>query len=391
MIKKKVLLKGPILTVSGYGEHCRQVFKALLKRPNIDLYVMPTNWGNTSWVLNQKYDNGVVKDILEYAKKPTSNVSFDESFQVLLPDEWKNLAKKNIGITAGFEADIVKSSWIDEVNKMSKVIVPSEFTKAAFVKTSKETGKKLYTKIKVINEAYFDYIDNHDHKDFDVDPLEQLKYSKNILILAQITSNDDRSDRKNIFKTIKCALEFVREKDIGIALKINYGKHSKSDLEKLKFILKDKFEAEDLKKVTLLFGNASIEDLVKVYKSKKISCILSGSRAEGFGLPILESAACGLPVIATNHSAYKEFMHDDFVKVDHDLVVFNHDSRFVDLDATPKWSEFKRESMMQCLEDFFENEEKYRKVANYRKNFIKQNYCIENIIDNYINFFKSDL
>ena len=113
MTKKKVLLKGPILTVSGYGEHCRQVFKALLKRPNIDLYVMPTNWGNTSWILNQEYDRGIIKDILTHAKKPTNNVNFDESFQVLLPDEWKNLAKKNVGVTAGFEADIVKSSWID--------------------------------------------------------------------------------------------------------------------------------------------------------------------------------------------------------------------------------------------------------------------------------------
>jgi len=389
LIKKKVLLKGPILTVSGYGEHCRQVFKALLKRPNIDLYIIPTNWGNTSWVLNQEYNCGIVKDILAYAKKPTSNVNFDESFQVLLPDEWKNLAKKNIGITAGFEADIVKSSWIDEANKMSKIIVPSEFTKAAFVKTSKKTGKKLYTKIKVINEAYFGYIDNHE--DFKTDVLHKLKYNKNIYVISQVTSNDSRSDRKNIIKTIKCALDFVEDKDIGVVLKINYGKHTKSDLKSIKLLLEDEFGIDKLSKITMLFGSASIKDLVKIYKSSKISCILSGTRAEGFGLPILEAAACGLPVIATNYSAYKEFMHDDFVKIDYDLIDFDHDSRFVDLDSTPKWAEFKGESMMKCLEDFFENEEKYRKVANYRKNFIKQNYSIENIIDNYKKFFKSDL
>ena len=388
-MNKKVLLKGPILTASGYGEHCRQVFKALLNRQNIDLYVIPTNWGHTSWILNHEYDNGIIRSILKYAKKQTTNLKFDESFQVLLPDEWKNLAKKNIGITAGFEADIVKSSWIDEVNKMSKVIVPSEFTKAAFVKTSKKTGKKLYTKIKVINEAYFKYID--DQIALDKDMLTNLSHDKNILVVAQITSNNNKSDRKNIFKTIHCALEFVKNKDIGVVLKVNYGKHSKSDLDKIKVILKDKFSSEDLKKVTLLFGNASIKDLVNVYKSNKISCLLSGTRAEGWGLPILEAAACGLPVIATNYSAYKEFMHDDFVKVDYDLIDFTHDPRFVDLDAKPKWAEFRDESMLYCLTTFFENEEKYRKVARYRKNFIKQNYRIENIIDNYINFFKSDL
>lgn len=389
MIKKKVLLKGPILTVSGYGEHCRQVFKALLKRPDIDLYVTPTNWGNTSWLLNHEYDFGVIKDVLEFAKKPSNNINFDESFQVLLPDEWRNLAKKNIGVTAGFEADIVKSSWIDEANKMSKIIVPSEFTKAAFVKTSKETGKKLYTKIKVINEAYFKYID--DYEDTEPDVLDKLKYNKNIYVISQVTSNDCRTDRKNIIKTIKCALDFVENKDIGVVLKINYGKHTRSDLNRIKLLLEDELGKERLDKATILFGSASIEDLVKVYKSRKISCILTGSRAEGFGLPILEAAACGLPVIATNYSAYKEFMYDDFIKVDYDLVVLNHDSRFIDLESKPKWSEFKSKSMIQCLEDFFENEEKYRKIASSRQSFIKQNYCIENIIDNYINFFKSDL
>ena len=39
---KKVVLRGPILTNSGYGVHRRQVFKALLKRKDIDLYVQPS-------------------------------------------------------------------------------------------------------------------------------------------------------------------------------------------------------------------------------------------------------------------------------------------------------------------------------------------------------------
>ena len=36
---KKIILVGPLLTNSGYGVHSRQVFKALLNRKNIDLYI----------------------------------------------------------------------------------------------------------------------------------------------------------------------------------------------------------------------------------------------------------------------------------------------------------------------------------------------------------------
>ena len=50
-MKKKVLLVGPILTQSGYGEHARMIFRALKDRADLfDLYINPINWGATSWV-----------------------------------------------------------------------------------------------------------------------------------------------------------------------------------------------------------------------------------------------------------------------------------------------------------------------------------------------------
>ncbi len=51
----KVLLKGPILSRSGYGEHTRFMYRGLASRPDLfDIHVHPVNWGHKSWDLNTK-------------------------------------------------------------------------------------------------------------------------------------------------------------------------------------------------------------------------------------------------------------------------------------------------------------------------------------------------
>lgn len=47
--------------------------------------------------------------------------------------------------------------------------------------------------------------------------------------------------------------------------------------------------------------------LASLYRSA--DCFVLTSRGEGWGLPILEAMACGIPVIATNWSAQTEFFH----------------------------------------------------------------------------------
>ncbi len=50
------------------------------------------------------------------------------------------------------------------------------------------------------------------------------------------------------------------------------------------------------------------EFMVNMYRS--LDVLLEPSMAEGFGLPILEAAACGTPTIATRHSAMTELVKD---------------------------------------------------------------------------------
>lgn len=385
---KKVLLKGPILSHSGYGVHCRQVFKALSRRKDIDLYIQAVSWGTTSWLLNDKNLNEEIKEILHCAAKDKRNINFDETFQVCLPNEWEIIGNKNIGITAGFEASFVKKSWIEKCNEMSYVIVPSEFTKNAFIKTSKDFNLNIRTKIYVINEAYPEYFSQN--KETSNSLSDQLAYDKNILIMGQISSFDDLADRKNTFKTIKSAIDFVEDKNIGIVLKINAGNYSEFFKEKILQVIKDRFNKYERRKLNIIFQCLDLENLRNLYECNKISCFYSGTRGEGWGLSFLESAYFGIPIIATDYSAYKEYLGNNFVKIPFDHVpVGVENNLFIDNKLKkPTWAEFSYDEAIKSLNSFFNNEEENINKAARLQKIIKQNYNFDTINKKYCSFFE---
>ena len=96
---KRVLLRAPLLSRSGYGVHSRQVLRYLLSLPNIKLDTQVVSWGITPWNVNHGDDNGLIGEALTRSVSQASN-DYDVSIQIQLPNEWDaSAAKKNIGIT----------------------------------------------------------------------------------------------------------------------------------------------------------------------------------------------------------------------------------------------------------------------------------------------------
>jgi hypothetical protein len=121
--KKKVVLRAPVLSLSGYGVHSRQIAKWLLSRPDVDLIVHPVQWGMTPWQLNPNAYDGLIGKLMERSREDKG--PFDVSFQVQLPNEWTvGLAKKDVGVTAGVETTICNPGWIKNVNAIKNVILP---------------------------------------------------------------------------------------------------------------------------------------------------------------------------------------------------------------------------------------------------------------------------
>ena len=50
-MKKKIFVRAPVLTATGYGEQSRFALRALRSREDLfDIYIQPIQWGKSSWI-----------------------------------------------------------------------------------------------------------------------------------------------------------------------------------------------------------------------------------------------------------------------------------------------------------------------------------------------------
>ena len=323
---KKVLLRAPVLTQSGYGVHARQVASWLLKRNDVTLDIQALPWGDTPWLINGDTYDGMIGKMMKRTVDVTGK-KYDVTFQLQLPNEWDpSLGEFNVGLTAGVETDKCNPIWIEACNRMNAVVVPS-----AHSKNSLTNSGVVKSRMFVIPESYTPAVIGDEKT-----AIDDLKFSTsfNFLVFGQITGNNPENDRKNVFYTIRWLCEtFKDDPDVGIVVKTNVGRNTCIDRK----IVHQMFEAliREVRKgpyprIHLVHGDMSDAEVASLYKHPSVKALVAATRGEGYGLPILEAATSGLPVIATRWSGHLDFMGlGKYIELDYKLQEI-HPSRIDD-------------------------------------------------------------
>lgn len=330
-MRKKLLFKGPVTTSSGYGVHARQLLRALLLSDQFDVSVIPIKWGETAYIFE---DNDLVKraELLaaKYEREKVANVKYDVSVQVTIPNEFEKLAHVNIGVTAGIEVDHVSPEWLMKCNQVvDAVIVPSKHSLDVFVasKYDGSDGSKLALEkpIALCHEGVDTAIFNTG--EVDTSEFDDIIPEFNFIYVGLGLDKAPGEDRKNVSELVKWFCEkFKGDPNVGLVLKTGIVNGSLMDFETTKtrlLSLRQSAGAGDFHspRIKLIHGRLTDLQLAALYKHPKIKAFVSLTHGEGFGLPLLEAAACGLPVVATDWSGHLDFLVQDgvrkFVSVTH--------------------------------------------------------------------------
>jgi len=375
-MKPSFVISCPIDTYSGYGARSRDLVKAIIETNKYDVKILPQRWGNTSW--------GFIEDHLEWnflkefiLTNPQLPSQPEIWAQITIPNEFQPVGKYNIGITAGMETTAVKGEWIEGCNRMNLVITSSEFAKKTFELMDYEIKNQQHQlqghlKLTTPIEVLFEGANTNIYKVIDTPCLLDIQIKEDFayLFVGHWMPGEFGEDRKNVGLLIKAFYETFKNKSKkpALILKASGGVSSYMDRDELLKkidIIKKTVVANSLPNIYLLHGDFTDEEMNELYNHSKVKAMVSLTKGEGFGRPLLEFSLVKKPIMTTNWSAHTEFLNPEFTTLINGELKNLHPSVLNDwFIKEAQWFNVNPMEVNHYLKDIFENYKKYQNNAN---------------------------
>jgi glycosyltransferase involved in cell wall biosynthesis len=400
-MKQTLFISCPIDTLSGYGARSRDIVKALIKHDKYDIKVISQRWGSTPFGALDRNDPEDQKILNLIWNQPQLPFQPDIWIQITVPNEFQAVGKYNIGVTAGIETTLCDVSWIEGCNRMNLILASSNHAKQVFQSTSFEKkDKNTNQTVEVVKltrpvEVLFEGVDltkynfvPDDLLDGElVESLDEIEEEFCYLFVGHWLQGVLGEDRKNVGYLIKAFSETFKNRKVrpALILKTNSATCSIMDRED---ILKKIDEVRktvkgDLPNVYLLHGELEDRDVNQLYNHPKVKAMVSLTKGEGFGRPLLEFSLAKKPIIASAWSGHMDFLNPEWnVLVGGELKQV-HPSAVVQnmiLDQS-QWFSPNESETGNKLKDVYENYKKYAELAKRQAFKSRTEFSFDKMVD----------
>lgn len=199
---------------------------------------------------------------------------------------FKNNGRYKIGYSM-LEVDGLPRDWVHQCNQMNEVWVPSHFN----VSTFRDSGVRvpMYVMPLGVDPNYFN------------PNIRATRFSDRFTFLTVF----EWGERKAPLEMLQTFINEFRHDEVLLVCKVTNQDphvHVHEELRKL--------DLQGARCSIHLLYNQNLEDYLLGSLYRAADCFVLPTRGEGWGMPILEAMACGLPTIATNWSAQTDFLND---------------------------------------------------------------------------------
>tara|TARA_R100001443_G_scaffold109638_2_gene121053 strand:- start:1381 stop:2679 length:1299 start_codon:yes stop_codon:yes gene_type:complete len=400
-MKPRLVISCPSTSRSGYGDHSRDLIRSLIDMNKFDIHIFDQVWGTCPKDALGKDDEDISSLIIKNPQQFMTEKQPDVWIQVTVPNEFQPVGKYNIGVTAGIETTLCDSTWIQGCNRMDKVIVPSEHAKYVFQianykavnpQTGQEDTNSPELKLEVPVEVLFEGLDMDFFKKTSEIPgtikssLDSIKEDFCFLFCGHWLHGVMGQDRKDVGMTIRVFLETFKGKSKrnmpALILKTSSAGFSIGEREdiikKIKQIRSHVQHQGDLPSIYFLHGDLTKEELNGLYNHPKVKAMVSFTKGEGFGRPLLEYSVTGKPTIASNWSGHIDFLSAYGVMLPgklnkvHESVVWD---KVILKDS--EWFTVDYGYASGILKDVHKNYKKYHEKSRKQTQYVKDNFTLK--------------
>ncbi len=408
-MKPFIVIQGPVATRSGYGNHTRDLATALICQDKYDIQIISLPWGTTPMNALEK-DNPEHQEIAKRIATGNINRQPDVFIQVSVPNEFQPHGKYNIGVTAGIETTLVSHEFIQGANKMDLLVVTSEHSKTGFVETSydaidnKTQQKTGVLKTEVPVKVLFEGLDLNTYcKTTNIAPtvINELKDIKNdfcYLFVGHWLKGDVGHDRKDIGMMIRAFCEAFKKKSAknrpALILKTSHATFSIKDRD----VITQKIQqlvsqyGNNIPEIYLLHGDLSDKEMNSLYNHPKVKAMVSFTKGEGFGRPLLEFSITGKPVLASNWSGHVDFLNPEYcVMLPGKLENVHRSAQDKFILEGSQWFTVDYGYAAARLDDVTKNYKKYLAKSRKQTQYVKDNFSLERMAEIFTNIVDDGL
>lgn len=375
--KPTLVVSCPIDCYSGYSARSRDFVQSIIDLDKYDVKILSQRWGNTRFGYLKDHNNTDLSSRIV----PRLTTQPDVWIQITVPNEFQKVGKYNIGVTAGMETTLCDPSWIQGCNRMDLIVVSSQHAKKTFEaskfdiqddKTKEITGAvQLEAKIEVLFEGAD--INKYTPLAFPTKiDLDRIDESFCFLVVGHWLPGEVGEDRKNIGYTIKAFLETFKNKPQGkqpaLILKVQAGSGTSimdrdAVLDKIDAIRKT--VKGKLPNIYLLHGDMTDAEINELYNHGRVKAMVSLTKGEGFGRPLLEFSLVNKPIITSYWSGHIDYLSAEFTKFVGGNLTNVHQSALVDkmILKESQWFTPNAIEVGKAFEDVYKNYNTHKELA----------------------------
>lgn len=286
----------------------------MLDRPELQLFHRDMPYIDPAWQTQSSLFDRPTETLLRNIKTPSPDRSVDVTLRMYCPWNFAASTSSETWVFAATEWGIVTNNLLNgigvksltetPVNSAAKIVTPSNWSKAGLIRSGVQPDRIAVVPLGANTNIYYPLPESERQL------LRQHFGWSDYFIFLNIGGQTDRKGIRPLLKAFAATVD--KYPQARLVLKGSELLYPSRDeiATASQVVLTEAERAKVLPRLIYTGNQLSFAQIAQIYQAA--DAYVSPYLAEGFNLPVLEAAACGLPVICTAGGPTDDFTSPDF-------------------------------------------------------------------------------